>query len=152
MNYVFGKQLQELSEGSISLPAYQGLATLSPWPLTQARILRFQRQSKFWRPRWYIPNLGVFQRRLGGGIALICELCIGSKKIVTYNLHLESRGDDDLRLRQLSETLADAARNMQSIAILGGDFNLESGNAKADSAVRMAGFSDAVHMPTCQAQ
>jgi len=32
LNYVFGKEFQELRAGCVS-PAYHGLATLSPWPI-----------------------------------------------------------------------------------------------------------------------
>lgn len=146
LNYVFGKQFHELPQGSHASPAYQGLATLSPWTLTQARVLRFRHQSEFWKPRWYIPNLQLFQRRLGGRIALVCDVGIGGKRLVTYNLHLESRGSNVLRLAQLYETLADASRNAQSAMILGGDFNLDSRNSKAASAIHAVGFSDAAQI------
>src|SRR5262249_38112505 len=33
MNYVFGCEFQELTQGSRNPPAYHGQATLSPWPL-----------------------------------------------------------------------------------------------------------------------
>ena len=33
MNYVFGREFQELAEGSHGSPAYTGQATLSRWPL-----------------------------------------------------------------------------------------------------------------------
>ena len=42
LNYVFGSAFQELSEGSAARPAYHGMATLSPWPLSRARIIRFR--------------------------------------------------------------------------------------------------------------
>ena len=60
MNYVFGREFQELTQGSRTSPAYHGQATLSPWPLSNPRILRFQRQSNFWRPRWYLPDIAAF--------------------------------------------------------------------------------------------
>src|SRR5712692_2348271 len=53
LNYVFGKEFQELGAGANSSPAHHGLATLSPWPISNGRIIRFQRQSDFWQPRWY---------------------------------------------------------------------------------------------------
>ena len=52
MNYVFGREFQELTQGSKTSPAYHGQATLSHWPLSNSRIIRFQRQSHFWRPHW----------------------------------------------------------------------------------------------------
>ncbi|HWC17706.1 MAG TPA: endonuclease/exonuclease/phosphatase family protein [Terriglobales bacterium] len=146
LNYVFAKEFHELAQGSRTSPAYQGLATLSPWPLTHARVLRFQDQSQFWKPRWYIPNLQIFQRRLGGRIALTCDVSINGLRLVTYNLHLESRGKNILRLAQLNETLVHARQNSGSWVVLGGDFNLESKNSKAASAIHAAGFRDATHI------
>jgi hypothetical protein len=35
-----------------------------------------------------------FQERLGGRLALVSEANIAGKTIDTYNLHLESKGDD----------------------------------------------------------
>ena len=104
LNYIFGREFQELAQGSRSSPAYHGQATLSPWPLSNPRILRFRRQSNFWRPRWFLPEIEPLQERIGGRIALISEVSIGGRILVTYNLHLESRGDDALRCSQLNET------------------------------------------------
>ncbi len=152
MNYVFGKEFQELSQkpgaGSPALPAHHGLATLSPWPLSNARIIRFQRQSNFWKPRWYVPRIEVFQRRLGGRIALATEALIYSERFVTYNLHLESKGKDALRVQQLQETLEDARRHTESsLVIVGGDFNLNAGQGDAAATLQSAGFHDAVRRP-----
>ena len=146
LNYVFGKQFCELAQGSHASPAYQGLATLSPWALTEARVFFFEHQTEFWKPRWYTPNLQLLQRRLGGRIALICDVAIGANRLLTYNLHLESRGSNALRLAQLNETIADAGRNAQSLVILGGDFNLESGNSKATSLIHAVGLRDGVQI------
>jgi len=60
-------------------------------------LIRFQRQSDFWRPRWWIPNMPLFQEQLGGRIALLTEVRIVGRPLAVYNLHLESRGDDQLR-------------------------------------------------------
>src|SRR5216683_2867828 len=57
MNYVFGREFQELTQGSKSSPAYHGQATLSRWPLSGSRIIRFQKQSHFWRPHWFLPAI-----------------------------------------------------------------------------------------------
>ena len=91
MNYAFGREFQELTQSSRASPAYHGQATLSRWPLSNSRILRFQRQSNFWRPHWFLPEIEPFQERIGGRLALVCEANIAGKKIVTYNLHLESK-------------------------------------------------------------
>ena len=96
MNYVFGREFQELTQGSRASPAYHGQATLSRWPLSNPRILRFQQQSNFWRPHWFLPDIEPFQERIGGRLALVCEANVARKTIVTYNLHLESKGDDSI--------------------------------------------------------
>lgn len=148
LNYVFGKEFQEISAGSETGPAHHGLATLSPWPLSNGRIIRFQRQSNFWKPRWYVPRTELFQRRLGGRIALVAEATIYSRRVVSYNLHLESRGNDVLRLQQLREMLEDARQQAESsLVILGGDFNLNAGSGDAAATLRSTGFSDAVRRP-----
>ncbi len=148
LNYVFGREFEELGAGSESAPAYHGLATLSRWPLSNGRIIRFQRQSNFWQPRWFVPQIGILQRRLGGRIALVTEALIYSKRLVTYNLHLESKGSDILRVQQLRETLEDAGRhNQSSLVIVGGDFNTNAADGAACATLRGAGFHDAVGLP-----
>jgi endonuclease/exonuclease/phosphatase family metal-dependent hydrolase len=145
LNYVFGLQFQELSSPNGMGPAYQGLATLSPWPLLNGRVIRFRKQSKFWLPRPYIPQTEIFQRRLGGRIALVCEVAIGSHRLAAYNIHLESRGTDGLRIEQLKETLAEAQRHKDTVpSIIGGDFNLVASEGMAAKVLGEAGFHDAV--------
>jgi endonuclease/exonuclease/phosphatase family metal-dependent hydrolase len=147
MNFVFGKEFQELSEGSQSFPAFQGQATLSPWPLAKGKVIEFRDQSNFWRPRWYVPELGVFQRRNGGRIALVAEASVYGRRLVAYNLHLESRGDDALRVRQLAEVLADCRRYInRPVFVIGGDFNLVAGGGDAAKLLREMGFYDAVRL------
>ena len=148
LNYVFGMEFQELSEGSADRPAYHGMATLSPWPLSKARIIQFHDQSSFWKPRWYVPNLATFQRRIGGRIGLVAEANIYGRKVVTYNLHLESRGADELRVRQLNEVLADSRRYVDRPSfVVAGDFNLDASAGDAARALGDAGFHDAVGSP-----
>ena len=55
MNYVFGREFEELTQGSRTSPAYHGQATFSRWRLRNARVIRFREQSGFWRPRWFLP-------------------------------------------------------------------------------------------------
>ena len=152
MNYVFGREFQELTQGSKSSPAYHGQATLSRWPLSGSRIIRFQKQSHFWRPHWFLPEIAPFQERLGGRLALVSEATIAGKTIVTYDLHLESRGDDQLRCFQLDEVLDDARRyNSNTPILLTGDFNLDVSDGPAAAAIGRAEFLDAFanqHMPT----
>ncbi len=121
MNYVFGREFQELTQGSKSSPAYHGQATLSRWPF-------------------------------GGRLALVSKANIAGKTIVTYNLHLESRGDDQLRCFQLDEVLDDARRyNSNTPILLTGDFNLDVSDGPAAAAIGRAEFLDAFanqHVPT----
>ena len=152
MNYVFGREFQELTQGSRASPAYHGQATLSRWPLSNSRILRFQKQSNFWRPRWFLPEIEPFQERTGGRLALVSDANVAGKTIVTYNLHLESKGDDALRCSQIEETLEDARRYDASTPIvLGGDLNLDASGGPAATAIGRAQFQDAFaneHVPT----
>jgi endonuclease/exonuclease/phosphatase family metal-dependent hydrolase len=143
MNYVFGREFQELTQGSQTSPAFHGQATLSPWPMSHPRILRFRRQSSFWRPRWYLPDIEPFQERIGGRMALVSEVSIGGRTLATYNLHLESRGDDALRCSQLDECLNDALRYKSTTPIiLAGDLNLDVSRSVAANAIRQAQFLD----------
>jgi len=152
MNYVFGREFQELTQGSRASPAYHGQATLSRWPLSSPRIMRFQKQSNFWRPHWFLPEIEPFQERIGGRLALVCETTIAGKRLVTYNLHLESKGDDALRCSQIAETLEDARRYDTSTPIvLAGDLNLDVSREPASTAISQTKFLDAFanqHVPT----
>jgi endonuclease/exonuclease/phosphatase family metal-dependent hydrolase len=144
MNYVFGREFEELTQGSRSSPAYHGQATLSRWPLSNSRIIRFQRQSNFWRPHWFLPDVEPFQERIGGRLALVNDVSIAGKRIITYNLHLESKGDDLLRLSQLDETLSDSRRfESETPIVLAGDFNLDVSQGEGATVLRQAQFRDA---------
>src|SRR5271170_339106 len=141
MNYVFGREFQELTQGSQASPAFHGQATLSPWPLSNPRVLRFRRQSNFWRPRWFFPEIEPFQERIGGRMALVSEINISGRTLVSYNLHLESRGDDALRCSQLDDCLKDAGRYKSTTPIiLAGDFNLDVSRSIAANAITQAQF------------
>ncbi len=144
MNYVFGREFEELTQGTRASPAYHGQATLSRWPLANFRIIRFQKQSNFWRPRWFLPEISPFQERIGGRLALVGEANIAGKAMATYNLHLESKGDDELRGSQLDEVLADAKRyTLNTPTVLAGDFNLDVSSSTVAGAIRHAQFDDA---------
>ena len=121
MNYVFGVEFIELSQGESAL---HGQATLGRTELSNTRVLRFQQQSNFWKPRWFLPNHSRLQRRSGGRMALVTETSVQGRTVAIYNLHLESRNGDDLRIRQLSEILDDTNQHEPDIPILiAGDFN-----------------------------
>jgi len=148
MNYAFGREFQELVQGSKTSPAYHGQAILSKWPILNPRLIRFSKQSHFWQPHWFLPKIEPFQERLGGRIALAAEINVGGSKLVTYNLHLESRGNDELRLSQVDEVLSDAARwNVSCPVVIAGDFNLDASKSSAASVLANAGFRSAVDAP-----
>jgi endonuclease/exonuclease/phosphatase family metal-dependent hydrolase len=141
MNYVFGREFQELTQGPRTSPAYHGQATLSPWPLSQPRILRFRRQSSFWRPRWFLPEIPLFQERVGGRMALVSNVTVAGRALVAYNLHLESRGNDNLRCSQLAECFDDVGRYKSATPIIvAGDLNLDASQTVADGLIREANF------------
>lgn len=123
-NYAFGVAFQELGQSTGGRPAYQGQATLSRWPIAKSRILRFHRQSNWWKPHSWIPDTAFFQRRLGGRIALVTEISKNGRRVVIYNVHFESRSAGAIQTAQLNEVLADLAQYPpRTAAIIGGDFN-----------------------------
>jgi len=156
MNYAFGREFEELVQGSKNSPAYHGQATLSKWPILNPRLIRFSKQSHFWQPHWFVPKIEPFQERLGGRIALVAEINVAGRKLVTYNLHLESRGTDGVRISQLGEVLSDATcYDAECRVIAAGDLNLDASRQAVALAVAKAGFQDAVrasHTPTTPAR
>jgi endonuclease/exonuclease/phosphatase family metal-dependent hydrolase len=126
MNYVFGREFEELAQGQADAPAYHGQAILSLLPISSPRLLKFRSQSGFWRPQWFIPPLELFQRRLGARMTLICDIRIGGRLLMVYNAHLESRGSDARRSNQLSEVLTDIKRHSsEGNVLVAGDFNFD---------------------------
>jgi endonuclease/exonuclease/phosphatase family metal-dependent hydrolase len=149
MNYVFGREFEELTQGSKTSPAYHGQATLSRWPLTNPRLIRFSHQSRFWRPRWYLPNAEPFQERIGGRIALVTGIERYRRSLTVYNLHLESRGKSDLRLAQLEEVLQDAAKySRKSPTLVAGDLNFDASRVIRTGAAHDLGFRSALDLPS----
>ena len=141
MNYIFGREFQELTQGSTDSPAYHGQATLSRWPLSNARLIRFKKQSNFWRPRWFLPDIEPLQERMGGRMALVTDMNAGGRTIVSYNFHLESRGDDGLHCSQLKECLEDTCKYSAGLPlVLAGDFNMDVHRTAAAGAIKQAGF------------
>jgi len=148
LNFVFGRAFEELTQGSHKSTAYQGQATLSSWPIKNARVIRFRQQTTFWEPHWYLPRIEPFQERHGGRIALAADVEISGKTVTTYNLHLESREGDTLRVSQLNEVLAEfASRGNTCPALIAGDLNLNAGEGEASAALKKAGFQDALGLP-----
>jgi len=142
-NYVFGIEFEELCQGSGAEPAFHGQAILARGEILAPRVLRFSQQSDAWSPRWYVPRWGMFQRRHGGRMALVAELSLGERRLVVYDLHLESRGDDDLRLWQLSEVVSDSFRYPPGTPlVVAGDFNTRITPSPLREYLLMAGFRD----------
>jgi endonuclease/exonuclease/phosphatase family metal-dependent hydrolase len=147
MHYAFGWEFQELAEGTRDRPAWTGQATLSRWPVRGSRVIRFQAQSKFWLPQWYKPNIPLFQERLGGRIALVTEIDMPGRALAVFNVHLESRGEDGLRLAQLAETLSAGARySVPTTVLVAGDMNLDVSRPVPAAAIHDANFRDAVSL------
>jgi endonuclease/exonuclease/phosphatase family metal-dependent hydrolase len=141
MNYVFGREFEELTQGSRTSPAFHGQATLSRWALKSPRVIQFRYQSGFWRPRWFLPRTEPFQERLGGRIALVTEADILGRNFTIYNLHLESRGNDNLRFSQLKEALDDAVTyRPQAPTLLAGDLNFDISESRTNTLIQAAGF------------
>jgi endonuclease/exonuclease/phosphatase family metal-dependent hydrolase len=142
MNYSFAPEFQELSQSIGNTPAYHGQAILTTWPILSTRLLRFAHQSGFWKPSpLLLSSLPILQRREGGRIAQISELDNGGKKVVVYNLHLESRGSENGRLLQLNEVLADAERYSPDTAVIvAGDFNTKSWHSPLIDRLKQAGY------------
>lgn len=124
MHVAYAAEFEELSQER-GHKAFIGQATLTRLPILKSRVLKFQRQSNFWRPHEWIPSsLPLMQRRLGGRVALVTELEFAGRRLVVYNAHLESRSAGPIQVAQLDEMLADLKQYPASTpAILGGDLN-----------------------------
>lgn len=140
-NWLYADAFQELGQGHGSAPAFQGQAFLTLFPVRSARVLRFRRQTGFWKPIPHVPHWGWLQRRLGGRIALVAEFGRERTEVVVYNLHLESRGPGAARYAQLRETLADARRYPPGLpVIIAGDLNTKYRPGRFESALKRDGF------------
>ena len=144
LNYVFGREFVELTQGSKANPAWHGQATLSRGRISNPRVICFDRQSNFWKPRWFLPKHEPFQERLGGRIALAAEIETAGISVMSYNMHLESRANDGLRLSQLEEVVNDASGYYSSHSlVLAGDLNLNAARLDVSKVLANAGFQDA---------
>ena len=149
MDYVFGCEFEELTQGDHNSPAYHGHATLSRLPISESRVLRFRRQSGFWRPRWYIPMIPRLQRRLGARMALVSHISWLETPLILYNVHLESRGNDALRCSQLAEIVQDVQRYESALPIIvAGDFNFDLSKPPASSLLAVAPLDSAFQSDT----
>lgn len=130
LEWVFAPEFLELGQRIGGRDAWHGQATLSRLPVSAVRVLRFRAQSAGWRPKWWLPDWSIFQPREGGRIALVTEHRAAGARLAAYNLHLESRDGEDLRLAQIEEVLEDARRQPpEAIVVVAGDFNTKEGGA-----------------------
>ena len=128
------------------MPAYHGQALLTTLPIRSSRMLRFATSIGILEaaPAADPIHVRCWQRREGGRIALITELDNGGKPLVIYNLHLESRGNDHLRLLQLEEVLDDAKRYPpETPVIIAGDLNTKTAHSALIPRMREAGYRSA---------
>jgi endonuclease/exonuclease/phosphatase family metal-dependent hydrolase len=124
LNLSYAIEFEELSQEHGG-KAFIGQATLTRLPILASRVLRFKKQSGWWKPHDWIPSSVPFlQRRLGSRIALVTELQFAGRPLVVYNAHLESRSMGPLQSEQLEEMLADLKQYpADTPAIIGGDLN-----------------------------
>ncbi len=125
LNGAFAVEFEELSQEKEEHRAFIGQATLTRLPMRRSRVLRFEHQSGFWKPRGWLPSsIPLMQRRLGSRMALVSELDFGGRLLVVYNAHLESRSYGRIQAEQIEEMLADLKRYPpETNVILGGDLN-----------------------------
>ncbi len=145
MNFAFAPEFRELGQSTGGGAAYQGQAILTKLPIRSTRILRFSRQSGFWKPRpLLISSFPMLQRREGGRIAQVSELDNGGHLLTVYNLHLESRTSEEARLLQLEEALQDSERySPETPVIVAGDLNTMSRHSPLVDRLREYGFRSA---------
>jgi endonuclease/exonuclease/phosphatase family metal-dependent hydrolase len=153
LNGAYGIEFEELSQEKQDQEkdgkgpaAYIGQATLTRLPLGQVRVLRFERQSGFWRPRTWLPSsLPLMQRRLGSRIALVTELRFAGQLLLVYNLHLESRSMGSIQAGQLDEILADLDRYPAGTStVIAGDINSKYFPSAFLRRMEKAGFRSAL--------
>jgi len=144
LNLSYAIEFEELSQESEG-KAFIGQATLTRLPILGSRVLRFRKQSGFWKPRGWIPSsIPLLQRRLGSRIALVTELQFAGRRLVVYNVHLESRSMGPLQAEQLDELLADLKKYPpETPAILGGDLNTKYFPSMFLHKLERAGFRSA---------
>ena len=91
----------------------------------------------------------VFGVDLNGRMALVVEIEAGGATLVIYNVHLERRDSESLRLLQLEEIVADAKRYQPGTPlILAGDFNTSSHDSPVIKRLGEAGFRNALERET----
>jgi len=128
--YAFGIELLELRlgdrrereahAGAENAVGYHGGAILSPSAFTQTALVRLERSG-----RWFDGALG--ERRVGGRIAVLGRLPVGSGEVAFASVHLESHSDPGERAAQLAAVFDSLdAFAPGAAALVGGDVNTHS--------------------------
>jgi endonuclease/exonuclease/phosphatase family metal-dependent hydrolase len=146
-NGVYAIEFEELSqEKAQQHQAFIGQATLTRLPMRSSRVLRFEHQSGFWKPKAWLPSsIPLMQRRLGSRIALVSELEFAGRLLVVYNVHLESRSYGRIQAEQIDEILSDLDRYPPGTDILfGGDLNTKYFPSVFLKKLEAAGFRSAL--------
>lgn len=113
MYYAYGVEYYEIADS-----CEHGNAILSRYPLGNVRMMRFQRQG-----RYYLTGGGGGEERLGGRIALFADVKIGEKILHVYSTHLEAYFfDNEIKIAQ-SRQLAEDAEAQPFNVVAGGDMN-----------------------------
>jgi hypothetical protein len=89
MNYVFGREFQELVQGSKESPAYHGQATLAKWPILKPRLPLLATVELLAAP--LVPAAdGAFSGEAWrpNRIITIAEINVAGSRLITYKLHL----------------------------------------------------------------
>lgn len=134
MNYVTAGEFQEVGEGSRNRPCVSGQAILSRLPIGDATTVRFEDQASL---KW---RLNPAQPRRGGRIALSARIA----GAVFYSVHLESGGDEERRAHQVGDIVANVPSSDEPV-IIGGDFNnIGDVSSAMFTALRAAGFTNAM--------
>ncbi len=140
--FVFAPEFLELGQRVRGADALHGQATLTRLPVTRARLLRHRDQHPGWHPKPYLPRWAIFQPRHGGRVALVTEHETPWGLFVAYNLHLESRGPESLRLAQMREVLEDARQYPgQATILIAGDLNTKQATSPVIEAPLAEGFT-----------
>lgn len=154
-NVVWAPEFLEAGSGDRA-PAITGSATLSRFPLSDPRVIRFERQGDWYeeeRRATPLPDLvkRAAGRRLfgadepahqvrppapyGGRLGLAVRVG-GTRSITFVNLHLENRAKPGLRRRQMDEALA-FIRGRREPVVFGGDLNTHGKDGRQLTAGRL---------------
>ena len=127
----FGAEYIELTKGTVdeqlfvaqNTAALHGNAVLARYPICDIEVVRLPRCEN---------NFESVERRLGGRVALVAEIAVGDRRIISTATHLDVVGSPRCRTRQIREALnaAEARIGSGSLgagtplpAIFGGDLN-----------------------------